>query len=178
VLAATTFTAPTALASDPPGFIPWWQAPHPKLVHKLRQDIRLRRGRAVHRAWKLGTILTPDRRERLTVDVPSLEAMDARWHSRAHRYRVELHRRAPVYADLACIHGYEGSWWAYSPAGPYYGGYQMDPSFEQHYGPEYLPIWGDASNWPAPMQTNAAYRATLEVGFSPWPTAAAACGLV
>jgi hypothetical protein len=177
VLAATTITAPSALASQP-GFIPWWQAPHPKLVHKLRQEIRLRRDRAVNRAWKLGIILTPHNRERLTVDVDALEAMDARWHLRAHKYRAELRLRAPVYADLACIHGYEGSWWSYSPAGPYYGGYQMDPTFEQHYGADYVAIWGDANNWPAPMQTAAAYRATLEVGFSPWPSSAAACGLL
>jgi hypothetical protein len=177
VLAATTFTAPPALASDP-GFIPWWQAPQPKLVHKLRHEIRLRRDHAVHRAWKLGIILTTHSRERDTVDVPTLEAMDARWHRRAHAYRAELRRRAPVYEDLACIHGYEGSWWSYSPAGPYYGGYQMDPTFEQHYGADYVAIWGDANNWPAPMQTAAAYRATLEVGFSPWPSSAAACGLL
>ena len=39
-------------------------------------------------------------------------------------------------------------------------------------------IWGDANSWPAPMQTAAAYRATLAVGFSPWPSSAAACGLL
>ena len=72
VLAATTITAPTVSAAEPPGFIPWWQAPHPKLVHKLRQDIRFRRDRAVDRAWKLGIILTPHARERLTVDIPTL----------------------------------------------------------------------------------------------------------
>jgi hypothetical protein len=177
VLAATTITAPAVSAAEPPGFVPWWQAPHPRLVHKLRHDIRFRRDRAVARAWKLGIILHPHARERLTVDIPTLEAMDARWHLRAHGYRLELRRRAPVYAALACIHSYEGSWWAYSPAGPYYGGYQMDPTFEAHYGADYLSLWGDASNWPAPMQTATAYRATLEVGYSPWPTSAAACGL-
>ena len=52
MLAATTLTAPPALADDP-GFIPWWQAPHPKLVHKLRREIRHRRARAVDRAWML-----------------------------------------------------------------------------------------------------------------------------
>ncbi len=177
VLAATTITAPPALAGQP-GFTPWWQAPHPKLVHKLRREIRLRRDRAVDRAWKLGIILTPHRRERDTVDVPALEAMEARWHRRAHRYRAELRRRRPAYEALACIHSYEGSWWAYSPAGPYYGGYQMDPTFEQHYGADYVAIWGNADSWPVPMQTAAAYRATLEVGFTPWPNSAAACGLL
>jgi len=179
VLAATSFQAPTAtaLAWHSSGFIPWTQAPHPKLVHKLRQDIRLRRDHAVHRAWKLGIILTPGRRERLTVEPDDLRAMDARWHLRAHRYRVALRQRAPVYAALACIHSYEGSWSAYSPAGPYYGGYQMDPSFESHYGGEYMQMWGDALNWPVPMQTAAAWRATQEVGYSPWPASAAACGL-
>ncbi len=171
-------TAPTASASKPPGVIPWWEAPHPKLVHRLRQDIRLRRTHAVHRAWKLGIILTPHRRERLTVDIPTLEAMDARWHRRAHHYRAQLQSRAPVYAALSCIHSYEGSWSAYSPAGPYYGGYQMDPSFETAYGAKYVQLWGDASNWPAAMQTAAAWNATQVVGYSPWPTSAANCGLL
>lgn len=175
MLAATAFTAPNAAADQP---IPWWQAPHPKLVHQLRQDIRLRRSRAVKRAWKLGKILHPVRRERYTVDVPTLEAMDARWHARSHRYKLRLIRRAPVYAALACIHSYEGSWDAYSPAGPYYGGYQMDPSFEASYGPGYVQLWGDASNWPAAMQTAAAYRATRSVGYTPWPNSAALCGLL
>jgi hypothetical protein len=175
VLAATAITAPTASADTP---IPWWQAPHPKLVHRLRQEIRLRRHHAVRRAWKLGIILQPKRRERYTVDVPTLEAMGARWHRRSHHYKLRLIRRAPVYAALACIHSYEGSWTAYSPAGPYYGGYQMDPSFETTYGPDYVELWGDASSWPAAMQTAAAYKATRTVGYTPWPSSAAACGLL
>ena len=85
VLAATTITAPSALASQP-GFIPWWQAPHPKLVHKLRQEIRLRRDRAVYWAWKLGIILTSHNCERFTVDVPTFGAMDARWHFCVYKY--------------------------------------------------------------------------------------------
>ena len=180
MLAATSFQAPVAnaLVWHSSGFIPWTQAPHPKLVHKLRRDIRLRRDHAVHRAWKLGIILTPAPRERLTVEVDYLRAMDARWHLRAHQYRVALRQRAPVYAALACIHSYEGSWSAYSPAGPYYGGYQMDPSFEREYGGDYLRLWGDALNWPVPMQTAAAWRATQEVGYTPWPASAAACGLL
>lgn len=177
MLAATSFQAPTALARQHAGFIPWTQAPHPRLVHKLRQDIRLRRDHAVRRAWKLGIILTPSRRERLTVDIDQLRAMDARWRLRAHRYRLALNQRAPVYAALACIHGYEGSWWAYSSAGPYYGGYQMNPAFERRYGDDYVRLWGDALHWPVPMQTAAAWRATQEVGYSPWPATAAACGL-
>jgi len=39
-------------------------------------------------------------------------------------------------------------------------------------------MWGNADSWPAPMQTAAAYRATLTVGFSPWPSSATACGLL
>ncbi len=177
MLAATSFQAPNAVALQPGGFVPWTQARHPKLVHELRQDIRLRRERAVHRAWKLGIILHPHRRERLTANVAALRAMDTRWHLRAHRYRLALRGRAPVYAALACIHRYEGSWRAYSSAGPYYGGYQMDPAFERRYGGTYMSLWGDARNWPASMQTAAAWRATLEVGYSAWPASSAACGL-
>lgn len=175
VLAATAITAPNASAGTP---IPWWQAPHPKLVHELRQDIRHRRSHAVKRAWKLGIILHPTRRERYTVDVTALRAMANHWHRRSHGYKLRLIRRAPVYAALACIHSYEGSWDAYSSAGPYYGGYQMDPTFEATYGPDYVRLWGDASSWPAAMQTAAAYRATRAVGYTPWPSSAALCGVL
>jgi hypothetical protein len=176
VLAATAVTAPSAAAADQP--IPWWQAPHPQVVRKLRHQIRHRRAHAVRRAWKLGAILHPVHRERYTVSVSRLERMDARWHRHAQRYKQRLIKRAPVYAALACIHSYEGSWDAYSPAGPYYGGYQMDPTFEATYGPEYLRLWGDASSWPPVMQRAAAYRATRVAGYTPWPNSAALCGLL
>jgi hypothetical protein len=110
--------------------------------------------------------------------VSTLEAMDARWHRRSHSYKLRLIRRAPVYAALACIHSHEGAWDSYSAAGPYYGGFQMDPSFEAAYGPHYLRLWGDASSWPAAMQTAAAYHATRVVGYTPWPNTAAICGLL
>jgi len=54
----------------------------------------------------------------------------------------------------------------------------MSPTFERDYGAGYVAVWGDALNWPAPMQTAAAYRATRQVGYTPWPTSAAACGLL
>ena len=89
------------------------------------------------------------------------------WHAR--RARCTPHLRAST-ATRA-----RGR--AYSSAGPYYGGYQMDPAFERRYGGTYMPLWGDALNWPAPMQTAAAWRATREVGYSAWPASSAACGL-
>jgi hypothetical protein len=90
--------------------------------------------------------------------------------------------RPPVPAYLAqafsCIHRYEGSWTANTGNG-YYGGLQMDVSFQARYGPEYLRRWGTADRWPAWAQVVAASRAYRSGrGFWPWPNTARACGLL
>ena len=133
-------------------------------MHKLRQDIRLRRDHAVHRAWKLGIILNPSRRERLTVDVDQLRAMDVRWRLRAHRYRL-TEAACPGVRGTRVHPQLRGLVVGVLPGRPVLRRrYEMDRAFEQHYGGDYLRLWGDARNWPAPMQTASAWRATLQVG--------------
>ena len=62
-----------------------------------------------------------------------------RWQHRLTYYRAALARRQPVLAGLRCIHRYEGPWNAVSDSSPtYYGGLQMDRSFEQAYGDDVL----------------------------------------
>ena len=61
-------------------------------------------------------------------------------------------RRQPVLDGLRCIHQYEGPWNAVSDSSPtYYGGLQMDRSFEQAYGDDVLAAYGgtDANGWSA-----------------------------
>ncbi|MHB8742602.1 MAG: transglycosylase family protein [Sulfuricaulis sp.] len=78
---------------------------------------------------------------------------------------------------LLCIHSHEGAWTA-STGNGYYGGLQMDTSFEKHYGREFYQAWGHANRWPAAVQITVAMRAYLAGrGFSPWPTTARLCGL-
>jgi hypothetical protein len=91
-------------------------------------------------------------------------------------------RRAAVAASLArtfaCIHRYEGPWTANTGNG-YFGGLQMDGPFMRRYGADFVGLWGTADRWPAWAQIEAAARAYRDGrGFSPWPNAARACGVL
>jgi hypothetical protein len=74
-----------------------------------------------------------------------------------------------------CIHSYEGSWT--DPNAPYWGGLQMDYSFQSSYGAWLLKHRGTANNWPPLAQIWAAVRAWRVRGFAPWPNTARACGV-
>jgi len=76
-----------------------------------------------------------------------------------------------------CIHRYEGSWT--DGGAPYYGGLQMDYSFQRTYGREFLRAFGTADHWTPGMQIAVAIKAYLSGrGFSPWPETARRCGLL
>ena len=80
-------------------------------------------------------------------------------------------------AGFACIHRYEGAWSANTGNG-YFGGLQMDLTFQRSYGPDYLRAWGTADNWPPSVQVAVAIRAYLSGrGYGPWPNTARLCGL-
>ena len=80
--------------------------------------------------------------------------------------------------SFLCIHRYEGAWNANTGNG-YYGGLQMDLSFQASYGAEFLRRWGTADSWPAWAQVQTAARAYQSGrGFYPWPNTARACGLI
>jgi hypothetical protein len=75
-----------------------------------------------------------------------------------------------------CIHRYEGSW--VDPNAPYYGGLQMDLSFQRAYGGELLASKGTADNWSPLEQMWVAERAHASGrGFYPWPNTARYCNL-
>ena len=100
----------------------------------------------------------------------------ALWQKRA----VEAQRQALHPARLKawlCIHSYEGSW--SDPNPPYYGGLQMDYTFQQAYGRELLRRKGTADNWTLLEQIWVAERAYRSGrGFYPWPNTARYCGLI
>jgi Transglycosylase-like domain len=75
-----------------------------------------------------------------------------------------------------CIHQHEGSWDAATGNG-YYGGLQMDHSFQRAYGGEYYRAYGTANNWPMSVQLAVAIKAYLSRGFGPWPNTRRMCGL-
>ena len=74
-----------------------------------------------------------------------------------------------------CIHRYEGSWT--DADGPYWGGLQMDLSFQARYGGWLLRHKGTADHWSPLEQIWVAVRASHSRGFSPWPNTARDCGL-
>jgi hypothetical protein len=93
-----------------------------------------------------------------------------------------------IVRGLLCIHHYEGSW--SDPGSPYWGGLQMDLSFQQAYGwirvdkhtshehrIYFLKKWGTANNWPVWAQLVAGIHAYFSRGFEPWPNTARLCGL-
>jgi hypothetical protein len=173
MLAAITLTASTLIAA--PAATAGTSAG--STVSHLRAQIRNSRHSAVVRARWLGILLHVGNAEQHTTSVSYLTWMRNAWRRRAAAYWDVLSGRSGVYQALLCIHRHEGAWTAYSAAGPYYGGLQMDESFMAHWGSEYLALFGDARHWPHGLQVAAAYRAVRQLGYSPWPVSSQACGL-
>jgi len=103
-----------------------------------------------------------------------LRQIAGHWRHRAHRawYRA---KHPPLLRDWMCIHRYEGSWT--DSGGPYWGGLQMDLSFQQAYGGWLLRHKGTADHWSPLEQIWVAVRASHSRGFSPWPNTASYCGV-
>lgn len=106
------------------------------------------------------------------------------WAKRAHVARVKtalwrknaaIRERRALYEKWRCIHEHEGAWDANTGNG-YYGGLQMDLSFQQAHGPQFLARWGTANNWPVWAQIEAAENAYATRGFGPWPNTRLMCG--
>ena len=85
-------------------------------------------------------------------------------------------RIAGIIAGLLCVHGYEGSWTANTGNG-YYGGLQMDLSFQRAYGGRSLQARGTADHWTVGEQLAAGVQGYLERGWQPWPNTSRRCGL-
>jgi hypothetical protein len=103
-----------------------------------------------------------------------LRQLARRWRHRAHRAWWHAHH-PPELRGWLCIHRYEGSWT--DPGSPYWGGLQMDLSFQERYGSWLLRHKGTADHWSPLEQIWAAVRAAHARGFSPWPNTARYCGL-
>lgn len=152
----------------------------------LRRDVRAARRTALRRADRLDVRLAASDREQRIASVAELAALHRRWRAHARALGRRLERRAErrqeraaaasVASQLLCIHAHEGAWDAATGNG-YYGGLQMDLAFQRAYGPEYLAAYGTADRWPVSAQLTAGARAVASRGFTPWPAAAAACGL-
>jgi hypothetical protein len=151
-------------------------------VRALRRQIRVVRGRALRDAFDAALPAPPHgHAERRATTVAELVPILVRWQARLRHYRSALARRAPILSGFHCIHHYEGAWNAVSDSDPtYYGGLQMDRTFEQDYGAAVLGRHNgrDANVWSAHDQLMVAMRAYRTTGYAPWPNTAAACGLL
>jgi len=103
-----------------------------------------------------------------------LRLVARRWQHRAHQAWWHA-KHPPGLRNWLCIHRYEGSW--ADSGSPYWGGLQMDLSFQQTYGGWLLRHKGTADHWSALEQIWVAVRASHSRGYSPWPNTARDCGL-
>jgi len=97
------------------------------------------------------------------------------WRARAARARRNG-EHPPLLSAWLCIHRHEAGW--RDPGAPYYGGLQMDLTFQRHYGAHLLRRKGTANHWTVWEQiwvADRAYRSGR--GFAPWPNTARACGV-
>jgi hypothetical protein len=98
------------------------------------------------------------------------------WKHRAKRAR-RLAAHPPHRDGWLCIHRFEGAW--NDPNAPYYGGLQMDLSFQRTYGRDLLRRKGTADHWTPLEQMWVAERAHRSGrGYYPWPNTARYCGLI
>ena len=103
-----------------------------------------------------------------------LRRLERRWRHVAHRTRWRANH-PPYFRAWLCIHNSEGSW--ADSGSPYWGGLQMDLSFQQTYGGWLLRNKGTADHWSPLEQIWVAVRAARSRGFSPWPNTARDCGV-
>ncbi len=125
-------------------------------------------GRARTPYWAAAERTTSEAYRQWVVDV---------WRRRALRVRT-VAQNPPRSNAWLCIHRREGPWTANTGNG-YYGGLQMDLTFQRMYGGFLLRTKGRAHRWRPIEQIWVAERAFRSGrGFYPWPNTARACGLI
>jgi hypothetical protein len=121
--------------------------------------------RLLHRPRRVLASRSTDRLRRL-----------AHWWRRREHVAWKRSRHPPLLSDWLCIHRYEGAW--NDSGGPYWGGLQMNLSFQQRYGGWLFRKKGTADHWTPLEQIWVAVRAWRVRGFWPWPSTARYCGLI
>lgn len=119
--------------------------------------------------------LTLPSRQLADSSLASLVPYTRHWKRVARRTLYEF-RHPPLLSDWLCIHHYEGAW--NDPNRPYWGGLQMDLTFQATYGSWLLRHKGTADHWTPLEQIWVAERAYKSRGFNPWPNTARDCGLL
>lgn len=134
------------------------------------------RAKASTRYWLAVVRGTPPRRiaSNRKLSAHAAQAFARKWHRRAIAARRLAHH-PPRLEAWNCIHHYEGSWT--DPNAPYWGGLQMDYSFQNAYGHWLLQHRGTADHWTRLQQIWAGVRAWRVRGFEPWAGTAHLCGV-
>lgn len=155
-------------------------------VKHLNQAINTTRQNVWHWQRVLGLPLTHAATRPEQIKSPAYRRYVARlWRARWHRLQTRV-QRPPRQSEWLCIHDGrgarwgvgEGSWTANTGNG-YYGGLQMDLSFQRSYGGYLLKSKGTANHWTPLEQIWVAERAYKSGrGYYPWPNTARACGLI
>ena len=141
----------------------------------FRRHIRRFRLNTLH--WQTvmqGHPPAPVSRSLATHSLARLEHVARQWRHRAHQAWWQANH-PPALGAWLCIHHYEGSWT--DSGSPYWGGLQMDLSFQRTYGGWLLSHKGTADHWSPLEQIWVAVRASHSRGFSPWPNTARDCGV-
>lgn len=101
------------------------------------------------------------------------------WRQRARAAKARVASAIPHRDEWLCIAEHESHRnWSISTGNGYYGGLQMDRSFQRAYAPHLYRTKGTADRWTAEEQMLAAERAHRSRGFTPWPNTARMCGLL
>lgn len=150
-------------------------------VAKIEQIAALR-----FETWRWQSLMSKPRTptaftERRAKDERYLDWVRALWQRRARTAQRQA-AHPPHRDQWQCIHRYErhpAQGWATRTGNGYFGGLQMDLSFQRTYGGELLQRKGTANNWSALEQMWVAERAYRSGrGFYPWPNTARYCGLL
>jgi hypothetical protein len=142
----------------------------------LHEQIRTYRAKTWHWQRVMGVEPAPTRYRERRASLTRLFYLRDGWRRRAARVWRRAHR-PPHKAAWLCIQRHEGAWT--DPNGPYWGGLQMDLSFQRAYGRGLLGRKGTANRWTPLEQMWTAERAHRSSrGFSPWPKTAGSCGLL
>jgi hypothetical protein len=173
-ISSATTTVATTVSQDAPS--PWEvrkAAIFRRHIQRFRADARhwttVMRGRPSAGVPRLLSARTPSARS-----LGTLRRLERRWRHLAHGARWHA-THPPNLRTWLCIHHFEGSW--ADSGGPYWGGLQMDLSFQRTYGGWLLRHKGTADHWSPLEQIWVAVRASHSRGFSPWPNTARDCGL-
>jgi hypothetical protein len=148
-------------------------------AHATSQVRTIKRYRKRTWGWQklMRTPLTPTSSRNLMASDPEYRRWVLElWRKRELAARRKAHN-PPRLRAWKCIQRHEGPW--NDPHAPYYGGLQMDLTFQRLYGAELLRRKGTADNWTVIEQMWVAERAYRSGrGFYPWPNTARVCGLI